>query len=272
MDFDGFLRDCRRQWPEFDEPARLARALHPTDRRLKDVLGAIPAMATENKLMLLNRAVANLEPGEVYVEVGCYQGATLVGAALGNAGARLFGCDNFSQFDGAGEKLKANLNIWTASGQVAFHDMDYREFLARAPWRPARIGVYFYDGSHSFEDQFEGLRHALPHFSDRALVIVDDTNKRAARSANALFARIVPGFEPLLDLPTPGNHHPTWWNGVQVFRMRRNAATPEAIADPGRAFSMRKFFFDDVALNLRHRRRALRRRIKETLRGKRGRR
>ena len=47
-------------------------------------------------------------------------------------------------------------------GQVTFHDMDFRDFLAAAPWTPARIGAYFYDGGHSFHDQYDGLALAIP--------------------------------------------------------------------------------------------------------------
>ncbi|HLX38632.1 MAG TPA: hypothetical protein VKR29_12560, partial [Candidatus Binataceae bacterium] len=84
MHFDAFIADCHRAWPGFAHPKKLAAARHPDDRRLADVLTEVPGMATENKLMLLNLAVAHLADGEVYVEVGCYKGASIVGAARGN--------------------------------------------------------------------------------------------------------------------------------------------------------------------------------------------
>ena len=225
-------------------------------------------MATENKLMLLNLAVAHLDAAEVYVEVGCYQGASIVGAARGNSAARIFACDNFSQFEGTEAVLRRNLEAH-APGQVQFFNLAARDFLLRAPWRPARIGAYFFDGGHSFADQFDGLRFALPSFADDALIIVDDTNKREARAADALFARMVPGFALVLDLRTPRNHHPTWWNGIQLFRFRREAATPTALADPGAAFTLRRLLYDSLALNFKHRRRAFNRRVKELLRARR---
>ncbi len=265
MDFDAFIADCRRNWPAFDQRKRLAAARHPEDRRLAGVLEEVPGMATENKLLLLNLAVAHLAPGEVYVEVGCYKGASIVGAARGNGAAKIFACDNFSKFDGTEEILKGNLERH-AHGQVEFFNLESREFLARAPWRPARIGAYFYDGGHSFADQFEGLQYALPSLSDDALVVIDDTNKREARAADALFARMVPGFELVLDLRTPRNHHPTWWNGIQVFRFRRMATTPTALPDPGAPFWARQVLYDSIALNFKHRRRAFNRRVKDLVR------
>jgi len=225
-------------------------------------------MATENKLMLLNLAVARLAPEEVYVEVGCYQGASIVGAARRNTAAKIFACDNFSQFEGTEDILRHNIERY-APGQVEFFNLPARDFLLRAPWRPARIGAYFFDGGHSFADQFEGLQYALPSFADDALVIIDDTNKREARAADALFARMVPGFELVLDLRTPRNHHPTWWNGVQVFRFRRAGSTPAALPDPGAPFWVRRLLYDSIALNFKHRRRAFNRRVKDMIRARR---
>jgi hypothetical protein len=268
MHFDDFVARCVREWPEFADAARLARSRHPVDRSLAHILAEIPGMATENKLKLLNCAVASLDRGEVYVEVGCYKGASIVGAATANAGTRIFACDNFSQFDGAADALRRTLDARTARGQVAFHDMDFRDFMRAAPWTPARIGAYFYDGGHSFGDQYVGVALALHHLADDAVVIIDDTNKRAARAANDLIARAAPGFELVLDLRTPGNHSPTWWNGVQLYRYRRRLADA-ALRFPGPGFAIRKFIYDDIFLELKHRRRALRQKIKSRLRRRR---
>lgn len=265
MHFDAFVSRCRQLWPEFADPARLARSRNPADRSLSHVLREIPGMATENKLALLNAAVSALGENEVYVEVGCYKGATLVGAATGNPRARIYACDNFVQFDGATAALRRVLDDHTAPGQVSFHDLDFRDFFAAAPWRPARIGAYFYDGGHSFRDQYDGLALALPHLADDSLIIIDDTNKRAARSANQLVARAVPGLELVLDLRTAGNHSPTWWNGIQVYRYRRAAPQDDAVRFHGPNFAIRKFIYDDILLAMKHRRRAIRKNIKARL-------
>ena len=257
MNFDAFISRCRLEWPEFADSARLARSRHPSDRSLESILDFIPGMATENKLKLLNCGVAALEDDEVYVEVGCYKGASIVGAATGNPRARIFACDNFSQFDGAADALRQTLDTHTAPGQVTFCDMDFRDFMRAARWRPGSIGAYFYDGGHSFRDQYEGVALALPQLADDALVIIDDTNKRAARSANHLIARAIPGFELILNLRTPRNHSPTWWNGVQVFRYRRSPIDA-AVRFPTPGFAIRKFIYDDLLLEMKHRRRARR--------------
>lgn len=266
MRFDQFVERCHAEWPEFADPKRLEKSRAPKNRDLADVLNNVPGMATENKLKLLNLAVASLDANEVYAEVGCYKGASLVGAAIGNTDHRLFACDNFSQFDGADASLRETLKKYTPDGQVQFFDMDFRDFMRAAPWKPAKIGAYFYDGGHSFEEQYDGMRFALPHLSDDAVIIIDDTNKREARAADNLIAQQVPGFELVLNLRTPRNHHPTWWNGIQVYRYRKGGeVSPDNFGGSG--FTIRKFVYDDILLNWKHKRRALRKDIKAWFRG-----
>src|SRR5262245_62499441 len=100
MDFDGFVADCRAEWRVFDDNRALAHVSHPHDRSLRPVLDAVQGMATENKLVLLNRAVARLAPGEVYVEVGCWQGLSLAGALHGHPAVAEYACGAFSEFGG----------------------------------------------------------------------------------------------------------------------------------------------------------------------------
>jgi hypothetical protein len=245
VNFDRFLADCRAQWPEFDDDAALARAAHPRDRSLRPLLDAVPGMATENKLVLLNRAVAHLAPAEVYVEIGCWQGLSLAGAVAGHEDARAFACDDFSEFGGPRAALMATLARWTASGQVRFHDMDFRHFLARAPWAPARVGVYFYDGGHDFDDQFVALQAMLPHLAPDAAVIVDDTNWRHVRAANRFVARHVAGLELVRALRTRSAFSPAWWNGVELYRWR---GRPGTVLEAPAGYAARRQFWDRAYL------------------------
>ena len=245
MDFAGFVADCRAEWREFDDADALARAAHPRDRSLRPLLDAIEGMATENKLVLLNRAVARLVPGEVYVEIGCWQGLSLAGALHGHPRAVAYACDDFSEFGGPRAALGATLATWTEPGQVRFHDADFRGFLAEAPWRPARVGVYFYDGGHDFDDQFVALQAMLPHLAADAAVIVDDTNWRHVRAANALVAAHVSGFALVRDVRTRSPFAPTWWNGLQLYRWRGRPGT--VLAMP-RDYERRRRLWDGVYL------------------------
>src|SRR5260370_5918754 len=145
MHFDAFVSRCRQLWPEFGDPSRLARSRNPADRSLSHILGEIPGMATENKLALLNAAVSALGEDEVYVEVGCYKGASIVGAATGNPRALIFACDNFVQFDGAAAALQGVLDAHTAPGHVEFLHIDFLDYFVPPPWRHALLSPSFSD-------------------------------------------------------------------------------------------------------------------------------
>ena len=72
----GFVAELPELWEDFpDSPA-------PKGRRFDDVIEGIPNLAEENVLALLNLAASLLAPGESYVEVGSYYGASLIGAGM----------------------------------------------------------------------------------------------------------------------------------------------------------------------------------------------
>jgi predicted O-methyltransferase YrrM len=242
MNVQEFLKNCRWQWPDFDESRALARYDHPRDRSLSALPKAIQGMATENKLMLLNLAVCNLAADEVYVEIGCWRGLSLAGAAFNSTG-RIYACDDFSQFQGDAAKLAETIERYTLPGQVQFYDGDFLSFLGSAPWQPARIGVYFYDGGHTFEQQYQALEHVLPWLADEALVIIDDTNARQVRAANRQFFSGVSGFQLLSDVQTPTNEFPTWWNGVQVYSYQRETQSSD-LKRPGWSYQASRLFWD----------------------------
>jgi Methyltransferase domain len=270
MHFDDFIRRCRAEWPEFGNPARLAESRAPSDRALAPLLHRIPGIAVENKLKLLNLAAASLVDGEVYVEIGAHRGLSLVAAAHGNESRRIFACDNFHQSKLVLKQIAAMLALFTAPGQVDFHELDWRVFVQLAPWRPAPIGALFYDGHHTFASHYDALRLLRPHLGEDALVIVDDTNRRAVRAANLLFAQETPGLDLILDLRTPREHHPSWWNGIQVFRYRRAGAALNAAEDaaaPTRlAFTAQKIVYDGILARLERGRLALRHRVRQSTR------
>lgn len=274
MDVDGFLSDCRAQWPTFDDPERLAAAAHPADRRLAQLPGEIEGYATENKLMLLNLAARRLDPGEVYVEVGCWKGLTLAGAAEGNSDTPIYACDDFSRMGASRDLLSNAVDNHTADGQVRFHDQDFREFLQAAPWQPARVGAYFYDGGHSFHFQFQALELIRPWLADEALIIIDDTNDLPVRRANELFLRYNPQFELIRDVRVTEYQDPAWWNGVQLIRYRAEAGVAAESVPAARYMAERMlwnravFYTQRIARLATNGHRAVRRTVGKMLNGR----
>lgn len=188
------------------------------DSRMKAALrriSGVPRMSTLAIAGMINRAVAGIDPAELFVNVGVWHGFTLLAGIVGNPEKKCVGVDNFSQFGGPrSEFLKRFEQI--KSGNHTFYDMDYVDYFSTVHRDP--IGFYIYDGGHEYGDQLKGLRLAEPFFSKNCVVLVDDVNWPEPRNATLDFiSQSSNQYRVLLDVATPGNCHPTFWNGVLVF-------------------------------------------------------
>ena len=217
MDYQRFIQQLPNLYHHWG-----TTAVQPKTPYFEAALQQLQGMTTANMLQLLNFAVACMEPGEVYCEVGCLQGATLIGALLNQPDRMSYAIDNFSEVDGAGEnrtKLMQNLAIFQLEEQVCFCEQDFESFFAdlRSLDTSDRIGVYLYNGAHDYRSQLMGLLLVKPFLADRALIIVYNSNEDSVQQANWDFIAAHPQCRLLLDLPTPANGYPTFWNGLQIL-------------------------------------------------------
>ncbi len=209
------MPDAPLDWINTRLPNRLRSVLRP--------LVEIPRMSTVAIGAILNEAVRGMDPDHLFVNVGVWNGFTLLSGMAGNADKTCVGVDNFSEFRGPRDAFRARFDR-AQSANHRFHDMDYREYFSNV--HEGTIGVYLYDGDHVYEEQRRGLEVAEPFFADGCLVIVDDTNWSAPRQATFDFvADSKHDYELLLDATTSHNVHPTYWNGLMVLRMRKNGSS-----------------------------------------------
>lgn len=215
MNYPLFVRSLPELYENWGQ-----EAVRPKSPRFDPVLARVRGMTTPAVLQLLNLAVSCLAEGEIYLEVGCFQGTTLVGALLGNTERRAIAIDNFSQFNPDGKNaavLAQNLRGFGMEKQVEFRDGDFEDHLPALRSLKPRAGVYFYDGGHDYRSQLQGLHLAVPLLSDQALIVVDDSNYPAVKQATWDFLAARPECFLLFDLPTPANCHPGFWNGLHVL-------------------------------------------------------
>ncbi len=184
--------------------------------RLK-AIGRVPRMSTYAVAAIINRGVAQMPPGTAYVNVGVWQGFSLLAGMAGNPDRRCVGVDNFSEFGGPREEFLARFEASRGPAHE-FHDMDYGEYFARRHAGP--IGLYFYDGDHRYEHQLKGLETAEPFLVPGAFILVDDTNTADPRQATLDFAARG-GYRVVFDRRTASNCHPTLWNGLMILRKDR---------------------------------------------------
>lgn len=222
MDYQAFFDQLPTHYDRWGE-----ETVQPKVPQFQQVLEQVYGLTTPNVLQLLNLAVGFLEPGELYCEIGCFQGATLIGALLGQGQAMACAVDNFSDFDepdGHLNQLMANLAQSGLTDQVWFCHQDFEEFFAelRHLGTTDRIGVYFYGGAPDYRSQLMGLLLVQPFLADRALIVVDNSNWDTVQQACWDFIATYPQCRRLLHLPTSTNRHPSFWNGIQILSWDRH--------------------------------------------------
>lgn len=191
----------------------------------------IEGLSSARVCRFLNDLVRGMDASESYLEVGTWKGKTLLSAALDNQGKICFACDKFrvlGRFTGLGCLAKQALyrNIERFSGQSAeiifHHTTSARLFRERRIGGP--IGVYFYDGDHSFAGTYHGISAAIPCLSQRAVVLVDDWNDPVIRAASREALRNSQ-VSLLWERELEGDHTESgWWNGLGVFFVERTEA------------------------------------------------
>ena len=210
MDADRFLAELPKLFEDFP------RSEHPIDRRFQPVAEEVENLARENNLALLNLAAACLGEGEAYVEVGVYHGASLISAMLGNDGKRFVGIDNFEFREASLEKVEANLERFGLSRPEILVG-DAFELVPAGALGDISIGVWYYDASHSYEAQLEGLRIAEPFLAPGALVVVDDTDWDDVARAMDDYVVEQPRARRIVTLDGKDRGAPQWWEGMQVL-------------------------------------------------------
>jgi predicted O-methyltransferase YrrM len=214
MDVEAFRSSLPGLYPEF--PA----AEEPDDPRFAELLEAVPGLTRPNNLALLNHAARHLEPDEIYVEVGSLRGTSLIAAMLENDGKEFVAIDDFSMGGASREELERNLTKFGGESATILEG-DAFELLKGGALAGRRVGVYYYDAAHTYEEQLAGLRLIEPHLADEALLVVDDTDWDFVAAATSDYLAAQPAARLLLSIDGKGSDRPQWWEGVQVLAWRR---------------------------------------------------
>jgi hypothetical protein len=192
----------------------------PRDERFDAVLEAVPGLARPNNLALLNLAARCVAPGETYVEVGAFRGSSLIGALLDNDGVEFVAIDDFSHSGASRDELERNLARFDLDGRVAIVEGDAFELLRGGALAGRRVGAYYYDAAHTYEQQLDGLLLAEPYLADDALLIVDDTDWDFVDAAVRDYRAQRPNVTSLVRVVGKDNGQPWWWEGVEVMEWR----------------------------------------------------
>jgi hypothetical protein len=191
------------------------------------------------------------DAGACYLEIGVYQGLTLVSAALESPGLACFGIDNFATLDPDGENkaiATGRLEKFGAANATLI-DSDFEDALSGldALIGGRKLGVYFIDGPHDYRSQLVCLLLAKGHLAERCVIVIDDANYPAVRQATADFLASHGDFKMVFEAYSPA--HPAnmesadrqrweagWLNGVNILVRDAGGLLPDMAppTDPDR--------------------------------------
>ena len=175
-----------------------------------------PKMSTLAIAALISRSVEAISNHDCFVNVGVWHGFSFLSSLITNPEKTCIGVDNFSEFGGPKDRFLGRFTRLKTANHFAY-DMDYIDYFRQIHSRP--IGLYFYDGNHSYKNQYEGLKVAEPFFSHNCVILVDDTNWAEPYQATFDFVKASKNsYRTLLDVKTRHNCHPTFWNGILVIQ------------------------------------------------------
>ncbi len=217
MNYQYFLEQLLNLYENWGQDS-----VYPKSAQFQAAIEQVNEMTTANVMQLLNFAVDCMEPGEIYCEIGCFQGATLIGALLNHSEQLAYAVDNFSRFDENGENLEKLIDNLTKFGieeQVIFCEQDFEEFFRelREINFEEKIGVFFYNKAHDYRSQLMALLLVKPFLANHALIVVSHSHEEAVHQANWDFIAAHPQCQMLLDLTSQESGDRRVWNSLQIL-------------------------------------------------------
>jgi hypothetical protein len=214
----------------FDAIRETERDGHLTDRRSEGLSG-LSGARTVGLLQRLAKLYEDV-PDACYLEIGVFQGLTLVSTALEAPGLACFGIDNFATLDPGGENRAIVDNRITrfGAGNARLINSDFEAALESLADHigDRQVGVYLVDGPHDYRSQLICLTLAQPFLHKNAVIIVDDANYPDVRWSTRDFLLAFPEYRLAFD--SYSTDHPanleaaekaafeeTWLNGIHVL-------------------------------------------------------
>ena len=214
----------------FDAIRETERHGHLTDRRSEGLSG-LSGARTVGLLQRLAKLYEDV-PNACYLEIGVFQGLTLVSTALEAPRLACFGIDNFATLDPGGENraIVDNRIAQFGAGNARLINSDFEVALETLGDHigEQQVGVYLVDGPHDYRSQLICLTLAQPFLHKNAVIIIDDANYPDVRWSTRDFLLAFPEYRLAFD--SYSTDHPanlastekaafeeTWLNGIHVL-------------------------------------------------------
>jgi hypothetical protein len=166
--------------------------------------------------------------GANYLEIGTHTGSTLIPALWNNPHTIATCIDKWTcegaQGDTHREHLEANLAKYLPGRHVNVIEDDM--FTLDLGRLVNGVNIFFYDGPHTREGQYQGFVRYNPVFADRFIALVDDWNWAEPREeTRRAFEDLRYQVEAFWELPaTAPRDDARWWNGLYVAIVEKQTA------------------------------------------------
>ena len=175
------------------------------DLDLRKELIKIDSMSTYAIGYLINRICKNLSKNQVYLNIGCWKGFSLV-AGMINTDCKVIGVDNFSQFTGPKNDFLMNFENSKKKNHF-FFEQDYEKYFESLDHAKDKFDFYFYDGEHSYDNQFKNLEIADKFLNTGSIVLIDDINFDEVYEGTVDFINKTKSkFKIIKEIKTANNH------------------------------------------------------------------
>ena len=188
------------------------------DLDVRKELIKIESMSTYAIGYLINRMCKNLSKNQVYLNIGVWKGFSLI-AGMINTQCKVIGIDNFSQFNGPKDIFFKNFKKLKKPNHF-FFEQDYEKYFEILDQNKDKIDFYFYDGEHSYDNQFKNLEIADNFLNTGSVVLIDDINFDEVYEGTLDFINKTKSkFKIVKEIKTVNNHcHPSFWNGIMILK------------------------------------------------------
>jgi hypothetical protein len=195
-------------------------------------------------------AAARRDADSCYLEIGVFQGLTLVNTALAAPDLPCFGIDNFATLDPDSKNISIVQDRIARFGttNATLINEDFEAALADLHARIGgrKVAVYFVDGPHDYRSQLVCLLFARRYLAPGAAIVIDDANYPDVRLATRDFLLAHPDYKLLFEAYSPD--HPAnlseperrrwegeWLNGVHVLVHDPDGRLPDMLPQTGPA-------------------------------------
>ena len=159
-------------------------------------------------------------PNSRYLEIGVFAGSTLYSALLGNSPEFVVAIDNFSS-NLSNNKEAFFKNLSDVGVEFEFINNDC--FSIKEKLKSKNFNIYFYDGDHSEESQYQAIKYFYDNLDNEFIYICDDWNWQDVKDGTyrAIKEKNISIIEEW-HLPSNFNcDRENWWNGVWVSILRK---------------------------------------------------